>query len=91
MIEPYKKKFLTNIKKTKWLLETIEKMVEEDRYCMDVAQQVNASLGFLRSANALVLESHLNTCAGHKLSSKNLDEKEIFIRELLQIINVSNR
>jgi len=66
-------------------------MVEEDRYCMEVAQQVNAALGFLKSANSLVLESHLNSCAGHKLSSKNPDEKEDFIRELLQIMNVSHR
>lgn len=66
-------------------------MVEEDRYCMDVAQQVNAALGFLRSANTLVLESHLNSCAGHKISSKNPEEKADFIRELLQITSVSNR
>lgn len=44
MIEPYKQKLLTNIKKTRGLLETVEKMVENDRYCMDIAQQINASL-----------------------------------------------
>lgn len=44
MIEPYKRKLLTNLKKTRGLIETIEKMVEGDRYCMDIAQQINASL-----------------------------------------------
>lgn len=44
MKDPYKKKFVTNIRKTKGLLEAIEKMVEEDRYCVDIAQQVNAAL-----------------------------------------------
>lgn len=44
MKDPYKKKFLTNIRKTKGLLETIEKMALDDRYCMDIAQQVNAAL-----------------------------------------------
>lgn len=37
-------------------MDTIQKMVEEDRYCMDIAQQTNAALGLLRSANALILE-----------------------------------
>lgn len=67
MKDPYKKKFLTNIRKTKGILEAIERMTEEDRYCMDIAQQVNAALGFLKSANATVLAGHLDSCAAHKL------------------------
>lgn len=91
MRDSYKKKVLTNVRKTKGLLETIEKMLEDDRYCMDVAQQVNAALGYLKSANATILRGHLDSCAGHKLNSQNADEKEAFIEELLQVFTVSNR
>ena len=56
MLPDYKTKILSNIKKTRGLMDTIQKMLEEDRYCMDVAQQVNAALGLLRSANATILE-----------------------------------
>ena len=72
-------------------MDTIQKMIEEDRYCMDIAQQCNAALWLIRSANALILESHLNSCAAHKLSSEDEKEKEKFIGELMQVFNISKR
>ena len=89
MIEPYKSKLLTNIKKTKGLLATIEKMVEDDRYCMDIAQQINAGSGLLKSASDLILQSHLHSCAGHKLTSKDPEEKERFVTEILKVFHIS--
>lgn len=91
MKDPYKKKFITNVRKAKGLLETIEKMAEEGRYCVDVAQQVNAALGFLRSANAIVLTGHLDSCAAHRLSDGNPEEKKEFIDELVRVFGVSSR
>ncbi|MCB9805304.1 metal-sensitive transcriptional regulator [Candidatus Peribacteria bacterium] len=55
MKDPHKSKVLTNLKKTRGLLDTIESMVQEGRYCMDIAQQMNAALGYLRSANTTIL------------------------------------
>ncbi len=91
MIEPNKTKLLTNLKKTRGLLETIEKMVENDRYCMDVAQQINATLGLMKSAKDLILESHLSSCAAHKLSSEDKEEKQKFIRELMDVFHISHK
>ncbi len=91
MKDPYKKKFITNIRKTKGLLEAIEKMVDEDRYCVDVAQQVNAALGFLRSANSIVLTGHLDSCAATRLNSEKPEEKQEFISELVRVFGVSSR
>lgn len=58
---------------------------------MDIAQQVNAALGYLKSANAQILKGHLDSCAGHKLNSPDIEEKEAFIEELLHVFHVSNR
>ena len=91
MIEPQKSKLLTNLKKTRGLIETIEKMVTDERYCMDIAQQINASLGLMKSAKNLILESHLNSCAAHKLMSKNVEDKQQFIEELVQIFHITNK
>ncbi|MDD2487219.1 MAG: metal-sensitive transcriptional regulator [Candidatus Gracilibacteria bacterium] len=91
MIEPYKGKLLTNIKKTKGLLETIQKMIENERYCMDIAQQINAAEGLLKSSSNLILQSHLNSCAAHKLTSKDNKEKEEFIEQLIKVFNISKR
>lgn len=91
MIEPQKSKLLINLKKTRGLLETIERMVADDRYCMDIAQQINASLGLMKSAKSLILESHLNSCGAHKLMSSNKEEKEQFVQELMEIFHISHR
>lgn len=91
MIEPYKAKLLTNLKKTRGLLETVEKMVENDRYCMDIAQQINASLGLMKSAKDLILQSHLNSCGSDKLTSPDKEEKEKFIQELMDIFHISHK
>ncbi|EKE29221.1 MAG: protein of unknown function DUF156 [uncultured bacterium (gcode 4)] len=91
MIEPYRSKLLTNIKKTKWLLDTIQKMVEQDRYCMDIAQQINAASGMIKSSSDLILENHLNSCAAHKLTSDNQKEKEEFVAELMKVFHISQK
>lgn len=91
MIEPYKSKLLTNLKKTRGLIDAIEKMVIDDRYCMDIAQQINASLGLMKSAKSLILESHLHSCGSHKLMSEDREEKGKFIQELMDIFHISHK
>jgi DNA-binding FrmR family transcriptional regulator len=91
MLEPFSKKTHLNLKKTIGLLHRIEKMVEEKRYCVDIAQQLNAAIGMLRQTNSIVLENHLNTCGGHKLSSKNKEEKDAFVKELIKSFTMSTK
>lgn len=86
-----KQKALTGLKKTQGLLTKIQKMIEGDAYCMDIAQQINAAMGLLRKANAHIVESHLHTCAQQKLCSKDSDVQKQFIAELLKVLDVSSR
>jgi len=66
-------------------------MIEEERYCMDIAQQINSALGMMKSSSDMILESHLNSCAAHKLTSKNQEEKEQFITELMKVFHISKK
>lgn len=91
MLDSYAAKVKANLKKTMGMINRINKMIEEDRYCIDVAQQVNAAIGFLRQANNLILESHLNSCGGHKLSSKNKEERDQFVKELIRSFTVTTK
>lgn len=91
MNREYKVKTTIALKKAQSLLNTIQKMIDEDRYCLDLAQQVNAAIGLLKNANATILENHLQTCGTQKLSSENKAEKTEYIKELVQMFAVSNR
>jgi CsoR family transcriptional regulator, copper-sensing transcriptional repressor len=49
-------------------IEGILKMVEEDRYCIDVSTQILAAEAVLRKANQRVLRAHLDSCVLDTLS-----------------------
>lgn len=91
MIEPYRAKTALNLKKLQGQLSRIQKMLDEDRYCIDVAQQVNSAIGMLKQINNNILESHLICCGSDKLNSKNEEEKKAFAKELVQAFSIKNK
>lgn len=78
----YQKKLLLSIKKSQWLLNKVTTMIEEDKYCVDIAQQISATMGLLKGANLLLLKNHLQCCGKRKLVSDNPEEVQSFIDEL---------
>lgn len=54
-----KAKILTAIRKARTSLEKVEAMVEGERDCFPVIQQVLAAIGLLKSANLLMLDRHI--------------------------------
>jgi len=91
MIEPYKGKALTRLKKMKGQIDGVIKMIEDEKYCIDIITQVLAVQGSLKGVTPLILESHLNTCGVKHLASKDAQKKEKFIKELVQAFHLSNR
>ncbi len=83
MIEPYKSKSVTGAKKAAGQLKKVLELLESDAYCMDILQQVRAVNGLLDSLASNVLESHLQSCAGKALTSKNEKERDKVISELV--------
>ena len=49
-------------------IDGILKMVEEDRYCIDVSTQILAATADLKKANQKVLQAHLDSCVLESLS-----------------------
>ncbi|KKQ40999.1 MAG: hypothetical protein US58_C0007G0010 [Candidatus Magasanikbacteria bacterium GW2011_GWA2_37_8] len=91
MQEPYLGKIKINLKKVEGQIKLLNKMLEDKRYCIDVAQQVNAAIGILKQTNNLILESHLNTCATSKLSSDRKGVREDFVKELVKTFNLTGK
>lgn len=91
MIRPYTDKIELNLKKVQGQVNLIQKMIDNKRYCVDVAQQVNAAIGMLKKVNDLILESHLSTCAAHKLNSKKKEEREEFVKELIHNFRITDK
>ena len=86
-----KEKTLINFKKAQSLTTKLIKMIEEDKYCVDVMQQNLAVIGLLRSAHQMLMENHLNTCFRKAFESKNEKKKQEMIQEILKVSKLLNK
>jgi DNA-binding FrmR family transcriptional regulator len=86
-----KEKALLNFKKAQSLLFKMIKMVEEDRYCIDIMQQNLAVIGMLKSAHQALMENHLNTCFRTAIDSRNEKKKKEMIDEILKVTKLSQK
>jgi len=67
-------------------IDGILKMVEEDRYCIDVSTQILAATAILKKANQKVLEAHLDSCVLENLS----DEGQKKVAEIVTLLHKMN-
>ena len=68
-------KALQALKTSKGQIEGIIKMIEEERYCVDVSNQIIAAQSLLKKANLLILKQHLSHCVKNAILSDNGEEK----------------
>jgi CsoR family transcriptional regulator, copper-sensing transcriptional repressor len=66
---------MTLLKTARGQVEAVIKMVEDDRYCIDVSKQVHATIALLRKANLVILKQHMNTCVKDAVASNKGGEK----------------
>ena len=72
------------LKTARGQIDGILKMVEEDRYCLDVSSQIMAAQSILKKANRMVLKSHMDCCVREAVASGAPDEKLEELAALLQ-------
>ncbi|MBI5836084.1 MAG: metal-sensing transcriptional repressor [Candidatus Eisenbacteria bacterium] len=77
------RKVLDLLKTARGQVEAVIRMVEDDRYCIDVSKQVHASIALLKKANLVVLKQHMNTCVRDAVRTDKGPEK---IEEIAHIL-----
>ena len=63
------------LKTARGQIDGILKMVEEDRYCLDVSNQIMAAQSILKKTNRMVLRAHMDCCVRQAVVSGNPNEK----------------
>jgi DNA-binding FrmR family transcriptional regulator len=69
----------------------IERMVEEDRYCIDVLTQIGAVTTALESLAFKILDGHVNHCVAGALASGDPDVAGEKSKELLDAVHRFSR
>ncbi|HZJ99460.1 MAG TPA: metal-sensing transcriptional repressor, partial [Tissierellaceae bacterium] len=57
-----KKKALSKLKTARGQIDGIIKMLEDERYCVDISTQILSVIGLLKKANIDVLDDHIRSC-----------------------------
>ena len=65
---------LKRLRRIEGQVRGIQQMVEEDRYCLDVVNQVNALTSAAREVALLVLQDHLRGCVTDAVRENKGDE-----------------
>ena len=64
-------------------LKGVYKMVDEDKYCIDIVNQIQAVQSALNKVSEIVIEDHLKTCVSHAIKK---GEGQRFIKEVMETI-----
>lgn len=86
MMTPERKKALQNLKTAKGQIEGIIKMIEDERYCIDISNQISASTALLKKANMHILSGHLQSCVKNAIDRQDSDEKLKEIEDVISIL-----
>lgn len=72
------------LKTARGQIEGILRMVEEDRYCMDISDQLMATQAILSRVNREILRAHMKGCVKEAFSSGNAEQK---MDELVSLVD----
>ena len=64
----------------------LARMVEEDRYCIDIVTQISAVRAALRRAEEEILRDHVGHCVEHAIASGNRTEQRRKVAELMDVL-----
>lgn len=87
--ETTKKALLTRLKTIEGHVRGVQRMLEEDAYCIDIIHQVKAIQQALERFNAALLAEHVNTCVATAIRGDDLRERERVVAELLQVFGAA--
>ena len=86
-----KEEYLKRLRRIEGQVRGLARMVEEDRYCIDIVTQISAVRAALRRAEEEILEDHVGHCVEHAIASGNKREQRQKVNELISVLSRSDR
>lgn len=78
-------KALKNLNRVEGQVRGVAKMIEDERYCIDIVTQIEAARAALARIESDLLRQHLGHCVHRAMTSKNVAEQERVIEELVGV------
>ncbi len=86
-----KEGMLQRLKTVEGHVRGIERMVENDTYCIDVLQQIQAVQAALNKVGNQILDDHLHSCVITAIQGEDVGERERVIEELTEVFDMASK
>ena len=78
---------IRRLKRIEGQVKGIQKMVDEERYCVDVLVQISAIRSAINKVGTIILENHVKGCVSQSLKNGDDESTEVMINELISTID----
>ncbi|RDY23030.1 transcriptional regulator [Romboutsia maritimum] len=75
------------LKRIEGQVKGIQKMIDEDRYCVDILVQVSAIRSAINKVGSIILENHIKGCVSESLKHDDEQTSQEMIAELMDTVN----
>lgn len=79
-----KEVLIKRLKRIEGQVKGIQKMVEDERYCVDILTQISAIRSAINKVGTIILENHMKGCVSESIKEGNSEE---MINELMKTID----
>ena len=83
---PSHKNQLIKLNRVKGQVEAVARMIEDNRYCVDIMTQVRAARAALKAIELGIMETHLNACVTEACCSPKMSDKTVKIKEIMKLL-----
>jgi DNA-binding FrmR family transcriptional regulator len=87
MDEKQKKSQLARLSRIEGQVRGVARMVEDDRYCIDVLTQIRAVRAAIDKVEQEILHDHLQHCVAHAFHAGNAKDRQTKIDELMEVLD----
>jgi DNA-binding FrmR family transcriptional regulator len=91
MAKPSKDSCLKRLSRIEGQVRGLMRMVEEERYCIDIVTQIAAVRAALRRVEEEVLRDHIAHCVEHAIISGNAADQRRKIKEIMDVLSRTSR
>lgn len=84
-------KIVNRLKSIEGHVRGVTKMVEEEAYCIDIVNQIQAIQAALQKVSSVVLDRHLHTCVTTAIRGDDPDERERVINEIMDVFTTKGK
>jgi DNA-binding FrmR family transcriptional regulator len=77
----------TRIRRIAGQVAALERMIDDDRYCVDILNQVAAARAALDGVGKLLLEAHIGSCVADAIASGRPKDRDEKVAELMDVFS----